>query len=109
MDWMISPSANKVEYTQKRMTKFAQNLKTVLEGKDELMDMKTFEIIVVPVIENNHYYLVVFDINATTISVIDNVDEEFICPDVQKSYTEKGTPAKVVCHLHLFAIIYNIN
>jgi hypothetical protein len=108
MDWMISPSANKVEYTQKRMTKFAQNLKTVLEGKEELMDMKTFEIVVVPVIENNHYYLVVFDINETTISVIDNVDEEFICPDVQKCYHEKGTPAKVVRHLYTYAVSYNI-
>ncbi|KAK9049154.1 hypothetical protein SSX86_031879 [Deinandra increscens subsp. villosa] len=75
--------------------KLKRNIKYVLEGRDDLMDMKCFELVVVPVFEKNHYYVVAFDMRCPSVEVIDNMEGEFICPDAACAYVQKGTLAKI--------------
>ncbi|KAK9049314.1 hypothetical protein SSX86_031719 [Deinandra increscens subsp. villosa] len=75
--------------------KFKKNIKYVLEDREDLMDMKCFDLVVVPVFENRHYYVVMFDMRNPSVEVVDNMDEEFICRDVGCAYIDMGTPAKI--------------
>ncbi|KAK9078000.1 hypothetical protein SSX86_002057 [Deinandra increscens subsp. villosa] len=59
-----------------RMAIFNTNVNELLYGYENRHDMKVYEILLVPIIDNNHYYLICFDLKHEVIEVIDNMKEE---------------------------------
>ncbi|KAK9074975.1 hypothetical protein SSX86_003294 [Deinandra increscens subsp. villosa] len=93
IEWMYKTNTTK----KQRLEKFAGNLKHVLSWNKKLLDLKSFDTIVIPILENQHFYLVCFDLDAPGIAVIDNMDEA-TTPIIMKdanAYQKKGTPFKV--------------
>lgn len=59
---------------------FKRNLHGMVNGDHTLMDLATFDLIFFPIMSNNSYYLLCFDIKKPSIFIIDNLDK-------QKQYT----------------------
>ncbi|MFS7989292.1 hypothetical protein Hanom_Chr11g01044991 [Helianthus anomalus] len=51
-----------------------KQLREVFERDDTLLDLKAFNIIVVPMIEKAHFYLICMDLDTGDVKVIDNMD-----------------------------------
>jgi Ulp1 family protease len=47
----------------------------MLFGFEERMNMKTFDLVLFPIIEDDHYYLICFALKNVAIEVVDNMDE----------------------------------
>jgi hypothetical protein len=71
-----------------------------IEGliKKEEADLKNFQLVLIPIIENNHYYLVCFDLKNPAIEVIDNLQKSksFVEIKDDPDYNKKTTVMKVV-------------
>lgn len=82
-----------------RSLMFQSNLMAMLsEFEHGVMDLKTFDIVLFPIVEKDHYYLVCFDLKNPAIQVIDNIHEShsFVGLEDAEDYKLKDTVLKVV-------------
>ncbi|XP_035840845.1 uncharacterized protein LOC118487994 [Helianthus annuus] len=72
-------------------------LREVFERDDMLLDLRAFNIIVVPMIEKAHFYLICMDLDTGDVQVIDNMDSNRDIVHVRTSseFRYMGTPCKV--------------
>ncbi|MFS8026599.1 putative Ulp1 protease family catalytic domain, papain-like cysteine peptidase superfamily [Helianthus anomalus] len=80
-----------------RLEKFSSALLMALDKDQSRMDLAGYTVIVFPILENGHFYLVSFDMEKLAISVIDNMHPsdsliQFIDAD---AFLRKTTPFKV--------------
>lgn len=94
MDWML----NKNTTNAKRLEAFEKNMKHVVEGNEESLDLRKFDLVFFPILEKHHFYLIVFDLKNPSISVIDNMhlSSSLIKMKDNTRFLSKGTPFKVV-------------
>ncbi|KAJ0468114.1 putative papain-like cysteine peptidase superfamily [Helianthus annuus] len=81
-----------------RVSAFECGLKTSLAGRHYLVDLRKFDMVFVPVLEGDHYYLVVFDLEAERIYLIDHLGDRgsgLLLRD-DETYIKKSTPFKVL-------------
>ncbi|KAD3337886.1 hypothetical protein E3N88_33407 [Mikania micrantha] len=90
-----------------RVDKFATNMNGVIAGvikespfakdKADVNNLKMFDMVLFPILEFNHYYLLVFELKNCAISVIDNFHESIPLVGVKDSadYYLKDSPCKV--------------
>ncbi|KAL8266088.1 hypothetical protein R6Q59_003432 [Mikania micrantha] len=90
-----------------RVDKFATNMNGVIAGvikeiafpkdKPDINNLKMFDMVLFPILEFNHYYLLVFELKNCAISVIDNFHESIPLVGVKDSadYYLKDSPYKV--------------
>ncbi|KAF5801959.1 putative papain-like cysteine peptidase superfamily [Helianthus annuus] len=87
------------EYDDKgRLEKFSSALLMVLNKDASLLKLTGYTVIVFPILENHHFYLVSFDMEKLAISVIDNMhaSESFIEFSDNNDFLKKTTPFKMV-------------
>ncbi|MFS7912147.1 putative Ulp1 protease family catalytic domain, papain-like cysteine peptidase superfamily [Helianthus anomalus] len=90
---------NNTKYDDKgRLEKFTSALLMVLNKDASLLKLTDYTVIVFPILENNHFYLISFDMEKLAISVIDNMhtSESFIEFSDNPGFLKKTTPLKVV-------------
>ncbi|KAI3687200.1 hypothetical protein L1987_80894 [Smallanthus sonchifolius] len=79
------------------MERFRKNMKAAVKGDDKMADLKAFDMVLFPVLEFNHYYLLVFELKNASISVIDNYCDKY--PFVRmlnnKEYFKKDSCYKI--------------
>ncbi|KAL8237745.1 hypothetical protein R6Q59_018826 [Mikania micrantha] len=82
---------------QERLDKFSTNMDGLIKGDLKLSDLKLFHMVFFPVLEFNHYYLIVFELKNFAISVIDNFHESIPLVGLQDNtdYYLKDSPYKV--------------
>ncbi|KAD2805842.1 hypothetical protein E3N88_39219 [Mikania micrantha] len=82
---------------QERFDKFSTNMDDLIKGDLKLSDLKLFDMVFFPVLEFNHYYLIVFELRNSAISVIDNFHESIPLVGLRdnKDYYFKDSPYKV--------------
>ncbi|KAJ0591743.1 putative Ulp1 protease family catalytic domain, papain-like cysteine peptidase superfamily [Helianthus annuus] len=80
-----------------RLEKFSSALLMVLNKDASLLKLTDYTVIVFPILENNHFYLISFDMEKLAISVIDNMQasESFIEFSNNPDFLRKTTPFKV--------------
>ncbi|KAJ0598191.1 putative papain-like cysteine peptidase superfamily [Helianthus annuus] len=81
-----------------RVCAFECGLKTSLVGRHHLVDLRAFDMVFVPMLEGDHYYLVVFDLEAECIHLVDHLGDSgpgALLRD-DKTYIMKSTPFKVL-------------
>ncbi|KAI3801614.1 hypothetical protein L1987_29723 [Smallanthus sonchifolius] len=92
--WMLNDENTNKE---KRMECFRKNMKVAVKGDDKMVDLKAFDMVLFLVLEFNHYYLLVFELKNTSISVIDNSCDKY--PFVRmlnnKEYFKKDSCYKI--------------
>ncbi|MFS7962880.1 putative papain-like cysteine peptidase superfamily [Helianthus anomalus] len=79
------------------------HLKEVVEGDSELLKLRDFNIIIVPVIEKKHFYMICFDLDNATVEVVDNMHDSFAYYKMTSgkrtgkgtSFKSLGSPSKV--------------
>ncbi|MFS7949592.1 hypothetical protein Hanom_Chr06g00573381 [Helianthus anomalus] len=80
-----------------RVSAFECGLKTSLSGRHHLVDLNDFDMVFVPVLEVDHYYLVVFDLEEERINLIAHLGDRGsggLLRD-NESYILKTTPFEV--------------
>ncbi|KAD0618057.1 hypothetical protein E3N88_43972 [Mikania micrantha] len=82
---------------QERLDKFSTNMDGLIKGDLKLSDLKLFDMVFFPVLEFNHYYLIVFELKNSAISVIDNFHESIPLVGLRDNtnYYLKDSPYKV--------------
>ncbi|KAJ0582413.1 putative papain-like cysteine peptidase superfamily [Helianthus annuus] len=72
-------------------------LREVFERDDTLLDLRAFNIIVVPMIEKAHFYLICMDLDTGDVQVTDNMDSNRDAVHVRTSseFRYMGTPLLV--------------
>ncbi|MFS7907282.1 putative papain-like cysteine peptidase superfamily [Helianthus anomalus] len=96
VDWMLSLETDP---SGSRVSTFECGLKTSLSGRHHLVDLNDFDMVFVPVLEVDHYYLVVFDLEEERLNLIAHLGDRGsggLLRD-NESYILKTTPFKVVC------------
>ncbi|KAJ0806055.1 putative papain-like cysteine peptidase superfamily [Helianthus annuus] len=78
--WIFSPQVDcmltlETDRTCSRVSAFECGLKTNLSGRHHLVDLHDFDMVFVPVLEVDHYYLVVFDLEDERIYLIDHLGD----------------------------------
>ncbi|MFS7928521.1 putative Ulp1 protease family catalytic domain, papain-like cysteine peptidase superfamily [Helianthus anomalus] len=93
MEWQPEFMLKKKQTKEK---KNVCNIKSTFEGSG-LLDLKAFDIIINPMIENKHFYLICFDLETTKVEVIDNMrsNKGFYTMTVGTKFKEIGSPCKV--------------
>ncbi|KAM0007182.1 putative papain-like cysteine peptidase superfamily [Helianthus debilis subsp. tardiflorus] len=69
VDWMLTLETDP---NGSRLSAFECGLKSSLSGRHHLVDLHDFGMVFVPVLEVDHYYLVVFDLEDQRIYLIDH-------------------------------------
>ncbi|KAD3641993.1 hypothetical protein E3N88_31217 [Mikania micrantha] len=104
IDWMLYQ--DDVDPNQ-RVDKFSTNMNGVIAGvtndipfakdKADVNNLKMFDMVFFPILEFNHYYLLVFELKNCAISVIDNFHESIPLVGVKDSadFYLKDSPYKV--------------
>ncbi|KAM0062287.1 hypothetical protein Hdeb2414_s0004g00146361 [Helianthus debilis subsp. tardiflorus] len=80
-----------------RVSAFECGLKTSLAGRHHLVDLRAFDMVFVTMLEGDNYYLVVFDLEAECIHLVDHLGDRrsgALLRD-DESYIMKLTPFKV--------------
>ncbi|MFS8008272.1 putative papain-like cysteine peptidase superfamily [Helianthus anomalus] len=68
----------KAKQTEKRaFATITSHLKEVVECDNELLKLRDFNIIIVPMIEKKHFYMICFDLDNATVEVVDNMHDSF--------------------------------
>ncbi|KAI3695088.1 hypothetical protein L1987_78076 [Smallanthus sonchifolius] len=77
----------------KRMERFILNMNRVVYWNPALMDLRGIDMVVMPMLEHNHYYLIVFELKHIAISVIDNFSDAYplVRLDDNENYFEKDS------------------
>ncbi|KAI3795341.1 hypothetical protein L1987_37993 [Smallanthus sonchifolius] len=96
-DWMLK---DKETDLPKRMERFILNMKRVVDWNPPLMDLRGTDMVLLPMIENDHYYLIVFELKHPGISVIDNFSYAYplVRLNDHEDYFQKDSAYKVVKH-----------
>ncbi|KAL8266932.1 hypothetical protein R6Q59_004276, partial [Mikania micrantha] len=93
--WILD---NPDETNESRYSFFETHIHVVLEGNEKLYDLKQFDVVMSPIFEKRHFFLMSFDLKNPSIRLIDNMhDSECIvgfCDDVD--YMKKDACYKVV-------------
>jgi len=84
--------------TEARLQAFQKNLLRVLQGNKDKVDLEAYDVVLIPILERNHFYLICFDFRKPSIQVIDNMHPKASCVSLKDNprYISKGTPYKVV-------------
>ncbi|KAL8243431.1 hypothetical protein R6Q59_009689 [Mikania micrantha] len=102
--WVIT--STKVS-DEERLVFFESHLHHALENKDNLYNLRSFDVDLFLVLEKSHYYLVCFDLKNPSIRVIDNMHETQSLVGLRddSNYFKKYSPYKVkyifLIYLHL--------
>ncbi|KAL8234104.1 hypothetical protein R6Q59_020204 [Mikania micrantha] len=82
---------------QERLDKFTPNMDGLIKGDLKLADLKLFDMVFFPVLEFNHYNLIVFELKNIVISVVDNFHESIPLVGLRDNadYYLKDSPYKV--------------
>ncbi|KAL8225079.1 hypothetical protein R6Q57_017636 [Mikania cordata] len=92
--WVLD---NSDETDESRYAFFETHLHAVLEGNEKLYDLKQFDVVLFPISEKRHFYLMSFDLKNPYIRLIDNMHPSqcliLFCDDVD--YLKKSTCYKV--------------
>ncbi|KAJ0700383.1 hypothetical protein HanOQP8_Chr10g0367201 [Helianthus annuus] len=81
-----------------RVSAFECGLKTSLAGRHHLVDLRAFDMVFVTMLEGDHYYIVVYDLEAECIHLVDHLGDRgsgALLRD-DESYIMKSTPFKVL-------------
>jgi len=83
---------------EKRLENFKKHLIEVVERNQEKMTLREYTLILFPILERAHFYLLSFDLKTLAITAIDNmVPEESVLQLVEhEDFNKKSTPMKVV-------------
>ncbi|KAJ0465399.1 putative papain-like cysteine peptidase superfamily [Helianthus annuus] len=84
-----------------RLNMFGTNMFVVVDKNKALMNLKIYELVLFPIIEGNHYYLICFDLKNPSIVVVDNIHESLSPVGVKDAseFHDKDTPLKVVRYM----------
>ncbi|MFS7931122.1 putative papain-like cysteine peptidase superfamily [Helianthus anomalus] len=94
VDWMLSMETDP---DGSRVSTFECGIKTSLAGRHHLLDLRAFDMVFVTMLEGDHYYLVVFDLETECIHLVDHLGDRgsgALLRD-DESYIMKSTPFKV--------------
>ncbi|KAJ0923997.1 putative papain-like cysteine peptidase superfamily [Helianthus annuus] len=94
VDWMLSLETDP---DGGRVSAFECGLKSSLAGRHHLLDLRAFDMVFVTMLEGDHYYLVVFDLEAECMHLVDHLGDRgsgALLRD-DDSYIMKSTPFKV--------------
>ncbi|KAI3762719.1 hypothetical protein L1987_53160 [Smallanthus sonchifolius] len=82
----------------KRIERFILNMKRVVDWNPALMDLRGIDMVLLPMLENDHYYLIVFELKHTCISVIDNFSDAYplVRLNDHEDYFQKDSSYKVI-------------
>lgn len=74
------------------------NMEVLLKGLEDKPSLDSFDLVLFPIVENCHYYLVCFDLQNPAIEVVDNMDDSisFVRLEDDTDYNSKSTVLKVV-------------
>ncbi|KAD4888893.1 hypothetical protein E3N88_20966 [Mikania micrantha] len=80
-----------------RLTAFEKCIYQAIGRVDKLKNLKQYEVIVFPIIEMNHFYIIVLDLKNPGFYLIDNMDpdETVVSMRDHNDYFKKDTPYKV--------------
>ncbi|MFS7996734.1 putative papain-like cysteine peptidase superfamily [Helianthus anomalus] len=87
-----------IKTMESRSRTFKNNLLAVVDGQLDKKDLTSDDVIIFPMFEHHHFYLVCFDMNCPAIEVIDNMHKEncWVSLKDNPKFLSKGTPCKVV-------------
>ncbi|KAI3773487.1 hypothetical protein L1987_48017 [Smallanthus sonchifolius] len=93
-DWMLQ---DKETDWPKRMERFILNMNRAVCWNTYLIDLRAIDMVFLPMLENDHYYLIVFELKHPGISVIDNFSDAYplVRLSVHEDYFEKDPTYKV--------------
>ncbi|KAI3820066.1 hypothetical protein L1987_13922 [Smallanthus sonchifolius] len=93
-DWMLK---DKQTDWSKRMKRFILNMNRAVYWNPALMDLRGIDMVFIPMLEHDHYYLIVFELKHPTISVIDNFSDAYLLVRLNnhEDYFEKESAYKV--------------
>ncbi|KAJ0554463.1 putative Ulp1 protease family catalytic domain, papain-like cysteine peptidase superfamily [Helianthus annuus] len=91
-----------IKTMESRSRAFKNSLLAVVDGQLDKMDLTSYDVIIFPMFEHHHFYLVCFDMNCPAIEVIDNMHKEncWVSLKDNPKFLSKGTPCKV---RHIFS------
>ncbi|KAD3067820.1 hypothetical protein E3N88_35700 [Mikania micrantha] len=94
VDWMLN---NMESSKDKRYNKFKSNIQGALRKNIELLDLKPLVMVFFPIMEYNHYYLVIFELRNPRIFVSDNFDDSVPLVGLRnhEDYFQKDSPYKL--------------
>ncbi|KAI3754577.1 hypothetical protein L1987_54364 [Smallanthus sonchifolius] len=80
----------------KRMERFILNMNRAVYWNPTLMDLRGIDMVFMPMLEHDHYYLIVFELKHIAISVIDNFNDGYplVRLDDHANYFEKDLSYK---------------
>ncbi|KAM0016410.1 putative papain-like cysteine peptidase superfamily [Helianthus debilis subsp. tardiflorus] len=81
-----------------RLDVIASSIKELLKGSEDKPNLKAFRVVLIPIAENGHYYLICFNLKNPAIEVIDNIHEtkSFVGLQDNDDYNKKDTVLKVM-------------
>ncbi|KAF5757138.1 putative Ulp1 protease family catalytic domain, papain-like cysteine peptidase superfamily [Helianthus annuus] len=88
----------KTKQTEKKaFATLTSHLKEVVECDIKMLELKKFNIIIIPMIERKHFYLICFDLENAKVEVIENMvsNSGFYRMSAGTKFKETGTPCKV--------------
>ncbi|KAI3755087.1 hypothetical protein L1987_54880 [Smallanthus sonchifolius] len=93
-DWMLK---DKETDWPKRMERFILNMNRAVCWNTSLIDLRAIDMVFLPMLENDHYYLTVFELKHLGISVIDNFSDAYPLVHLSdhEDYFEKDSAYKV--------------
>ncbi|MFS7937263.1 putative papain-like cysteine peptidase superfamily [Helianthus anomalus] len=93
-----------IKTMESRSRAFKNNLLAVVDGQLDKMDLTSYDVIIFPMFEHHHFYLVCFDMNCPAIEVIDNMHKEncWVSLKDNPKFLSKGMPCKVA---HIFYLL----
>jgi hypothetical protein len=94
--WFVSDVKEDDERLIQLMTTY---LNVATDGHKELHDLKQVDLVMFPVLEKSHYYLVCFDLKNPNISVIDNMASSVVSLVDDPEYSRKDTTFKLVSNV----------
>ncbi|MFS7888888.1 putative Ulp1 protease family catalytic domain, papain-like cysteine peptidase superfamily [Helianthus anomalus] len=82
---------------KKAFATLTTHLKEVVESDNKFLELKEFNIIIIPMIENKHFYLICLDLENKRVKVIDNMvnNNGFYKMMTGTKFKEIGSPCKV--------------
>ncbi|KAI3810336.1 hypothetical protein L1987_19948 [Smallanthus sonchifolius] len=99
VDWML----NKIDSSRdERYERFHRNMYGGICGNKLMNEMKHFDIILFPILEHGHYYLLNFELKNGAITVIDNFHESIALVGINDSqdYFKKDFTYKIYLERH---------
>ncbi|KAI3687098.1 hypothetical protein L1987_80789 [Smallanthus sonchifolius] len=91
VEWMFKRGAAK----SKRMGAFRKHMVQVVECYEEKADMRSYDMVMFPILEMKHLYLVCFDMKNPSIYVTDNMKKSVFGVRDSTIFFDKSTPYKV--------------